>query len=51
MPAYNLFPMLRLRPPDAVAASVAGWVFPLEAAGQDMHVEIDFNMNCQQKDR
>jgi hypothetical protein len=32
----------------SVQASVAGWVFPPQAAGQDVHVAIDFDLNCQQ---
>jgi outer membrane biosynthesis protein TonB len=30
----------------AVAASVSGWTFPTEAAGQEMQVAIEFKMNC-----
>ena len=36
-------PILR----SAVAAGIAKWTFPMEAAGQEVHVAIDFKMNCQ----
>ena len=36
-------PILR----SAVAAGVAKWTFPVGAAGQDVHVAVDFKMNCQ----
>lgn len=32
---------------SAVAAGVAQWTFPAEAAGQEVHVAITFKMNCQ----
>jgi len=32
---------------SAVAAGVAKWTFPMEAAGQEVHVAIEFKMNCQ----
>jgi len=32
---------------SAVAAGVAKWTFPEEAAGQEVHVAIEFKMNCQ----
>jgi TonB family protein len=31
----------------AVAAGVGQWTFPAEAAGQEVHVAIQFKMNCQ----
>jgi hypothetical protein len=36
-------PILR----SAVAAGIAKWTFPMEASGQEVHVAIDFKMNCQ----
>jgi Gram-negative bacterial TonB protein C-terminal len=35
----------------AVALSVSQWVFPAEAAGQEIHVVIEFKMNCQSSPR
>ena len=32
----------------AVITSVADWLFPPDMAGQDIHLAIGFNMNCQQ---
>lgn len=32
---------------SSVAAGVAKWTFPVEAAGQEVHVAIEFKMNCQ----
>jgi outer membrane biosynthesis protein TonB len=35
-------PLLR----KAVESSVATWTFPAKAAGQDVHLAIDFDLNC-----
>ncbi len=40
-------PLLR----SAVSTGVAKWIFPPEAAGKEVHVAIDFKMNCESASR